>query len=105
MGAEAGEGISELCEALLTNGFDMNPSIRRAPRPSFDLDTLYEHMEPDERAVAEKARRRRKSIEWANSLPERRWKLSLERSPTATATGDGLYEGIDWLSNAISSAK
>ena len=61
-----------------------------------------------ERAAAEKERRRRKSLEWANSLPDRRWKMSLERrsqSPFSTATGDELYEGLEWLSSAIKMAK
>ena len=56
-------------------------------------------------ATAEKERRRCKSLEWANSLPERRWKMSFGRSATTATTGDGLYEGLDWLSNAINSPK
>ena len=101
--ADDEEGISELREAP-----DRDATALSEARSSTSLARPRSAQDAGERAAAEKERRRRKSLEWANSLPDRRWKMSLERrsqSPFSTATGDELYEGLEWLSTAIKMAK
>ena len=101
--ADDEEGISELREAPGRDATALSEA-----RSSTSLARPRSAQDAGERAAAEKERRRRKSLEWANSLPDRRWKMSLERrsqSPFSTATGDELYEGLEWLSSAIKMAK
>ena len=101
--ADDEEGISELREAPGRDAKALSEA-----RSSTSLARPRSAQDAGERAAAEKERRRRKSLEWANSLPDRRWKMSLERrsqSPFSTATGDELYEGLEWLSSAIKMAK
>ena len=101
--ADDEEGISELREAPGRDATALSEALS-----STSLARPMSAQDAGERAAAEKERRRRKSLEWANSLPDRRWKMSLERrsqSPFSTATGDELYEGLEWLSSAIKMAK
>ena len=101
--ADDEEGISELRKAPGRDATALSEALS-----STSLARPMSAQDAGERAAAEKERRRRKSLEWANSLPDRRWKMSLERrsqSPFSTATGDELYEGLEWLSSAIKMAK
>ena len=101
--ADDEEGVSELREAPGRDATALSEALS-----STSLARPMSAQDAGERAAAEKERRRRKSLEWANSLPDRRWKMSLERrsqSPFSTATGDELYEGLEWLSSAIKMAK
>lgn len=101
--ADDEEGISELRAAPGRDATALSEALS-----STSLARPMSAQDAGERAAAEKERRRRKSLEWANSLPDRRWKMSLERrsqSPFSTATGDELYEGLEWLSSAIKMAK